>query len=294
MDLVQGWGAGYDRAAGDWWEDRRLASPERLNGNGGNDTLVGGAGDDTLDGGTGTDWLIGGSGSDVFVLSGGKDTVLDFDSGRVVVVDAEGFVPWGAAWILDAIYYDLSWTNAIVMDPAFYGLEHTSWVTALTSGRFVLYDAFGWSASFSSTQGDFDLQSMNMAPLLYDNQPVYVYAYDDDALVGLASFVLDSYTPAAVDFASGTAPGADAASFAGRFTSVDRVVWDGAYSEVTVDDIVLRYTDGHDSIDLPDGLPVDWVIANAVPDGDGGSVLLGGMLTLVGIAPDELESGWFV
>lgn len=53
---------------------------DRIDGLGGNDTLLGDAGNDTLNGGYGNDYLFGEKGNDVFVFkpNNGNDSILDF------------------------------------------------------------------------------------------------------------------------------------------------------------------------------------------------------------------------
>jgi len=53
----------------------------RLNGLGGNDTLIGGAGNDTLDGGTGSDSMTGGGGSDTYIVDSAGDVVNESGGG---------------------------------------------------------------------------------------------------------------------------------------------------------------------------------------------------------------------
>lgn len=129
-----------------------------------------------------------------------------------------------------------------------------------------------------------------------------VKAYDDGQLVGTARLQAATSVKAVGDFLAGTATGVDSAAFTGRFTSVDKIAIDGAggtdsRSHVGTDGLVLQYVSGAqaDRIDLPDGMDVAALLATAVTDGAGGSVLTheAGTLRLVGIAPAELSADWF-
>lgn len=74
---------GNDTLLGQWGNDRLIGSGgnDLLSGHSGNDLLLGGSGDDRLDGGGGQDRLWGGTGADSFLFrSGGRrDVILDFD-----------------------------------------------------------------------------------------------------------------------------------------------------------------------------------------------------------------------
>lgn len=58
-----------------------VSSIERIEGRGGNDTIIGSAGDDTIDGGGGRDILRGGAGNDTFLVSGWRERDT-FDGGE--------------------------------------------------------------------------------------------------------------------------------------------------------------------------------------------------------------------
>lgn len=64
-------------SAGDWIMGNQVAN--RLNGRGGNDSIVGGAGNDTLLGGAGIDTLVGGTGDDVLNGGAGRDILIGSD-----------------------------------------------------------------------------------------------------------------------------------------------------------------------------------------------------------------------
>jgi Ca2+-binding RTX toxin-like protein len=66
----------------------------RLNGMGGNDSLVGGAGNDTLDGGTGNDTMTGGGGSDTYIVDSVSDVVNESGGGTDTI---QSSVSWSLA-----------------------------------------------------------------------------------------------------------------------------------------------------------------------------------------------------
>ncbi|MBI5278188.1 MAG: hypothetical protein HY854_17200 [Burkholderiales bacterium] len=303
-DIVQGYDAYYN--GGSWWEGRASNFNEQLYGDGGKDTLFGGGGDDTLNGGSGDDLLIGGSGSDVFVVSGGRDRIADFGIGDRLI-DFDDVTSGFAGSIYDG-YAGLNWDNeSYVINVAEYAyyypeLVNTGLYIGLHSGGFIAADAYGGSAGFSAIDDDFDLSSAYVTPAYDANLTVTVYAYDDDVLVGTAVMQMDWDHRTFVDFAHGTADGADSASFSGRFTSVDHIVWDGTggvpgspYASgdyVAWDDIRIN-VGGSDLIDLPYGLDAGWVLDNAHYDGYS-TILLAGLLTIEGVAPWQLTESMFV
>lgn len=66
----------------------RNDSGSRLQGEGGNDTLLGGDGDDSLQGGAGSDLLSGGSGNDIYIFKtgeSGSDTIQNYQAGQDVL-----------------------------------------------------------------------------------------------------------------------------------------------------------------------------------------------------------------
>ncbi|HEV2746503.1 MAG TPA: calcium-binding protein, partial [Allosphingosinicella sp.] len=71
---------------------RGLDGGDHLEGGAGNDELRGGNGNDVLNGGSGNDVLIGGEGGDGFQFDNfSVDTMLDFVSGNVILLDAATF-----------------------------------------------------------------------------------------------------------------------------------------------------------------------------------------------------------
>jgi Ca2+-binding RTX toxin-like protein len=64
---------------------------ERIEGRGGNDTIIGSASNDTIDGGGGNDVLAGGDGDDIFLVIGarGRDT-FDGGAGRDLILGSTG------------------------------------------------------------------------------------------------------------------------------------------------------------------------------------------------------------
>ncbi|MBI5278187.1 MAG: hypothetical protein HY854_17195 [Burkholderiales bacterium] len=260
-----------------------------MNGDGGKDTLFGGGGDDVLNGGAGDDVLIGGSGRDTFVLSGGRDVIRDFNLGTKLLdfedVTSSSYadIPYG--------YGGFSWDYEML------ALTRIGWtgLNTVTNGNYAMcQNWFNIEAGMTSVSGDFDLLSGYTAPLQGQNVTVTVRAYDDSVQVGTATFQIDDNVRTFVDFQYGYASGADSYSFSGRFTSIDRLVWDdNAGTTVVWDDIALRDTGNSDLIDLPYGLDAGWVLDNAHYDGYS-TILLAGLLTIEGIAPWQLDESMFV
>ena len=103
IEAIDG-GAGIDTLRGSASNDLldlsgiTLLSIERIDGAGGNDTIVGSAGNDTI---------VGGKGNDVFVMGagGGHDTVADFQRGttRAPLVDVVDVSAWGFASLADVL-----------------------------------------------------------------------------------------------------------------------------------------------------------------------------------------------
>ncbi|MBI5278190.1 MAG: hypothetical protein HY854_17210 [Burkholderiales bacterium] len=257
-----------------------------MNGNGGNDTLLGGAGDDTLNGGAGDDVLVGGSGDDVFVLSGGKDVIRDFGAGQDVTLDFDSLsfgnpIPDG--------YGGLNWNGAY----SYYGTwwPGTGFYYGMESPWGVAYN--GGVASFSSTGTDFDLVSTYVTSGYVYSQTVTFSAWDDGVQVGGASVYTYYMGPTFVSFEDSWTTWPYSYSFWGRFTSIDEVTWhgDGYYTWAVLDN--LRVDASDDRIDLPSGLPADFVLDTASYDGND-TTLLYGLLTLQGVAPWELDATMFI
>ena len=101
-DFVQGKGGRDILIGGDGWDviDGGAGRDVIVGGEGadfliggaGRDKLFGGEGDDQLFGGAGRDKLWGGEGDDGFAISSGFDRIMDFETGKdVIMVDADGF-----------------------------------------------------------------------------------------------------------------------------------------------------------------------------------------------------------
>ena len=297
-DLVLGWGVTLDALTGRATEAAGSAFDEHLLGDQGNDRLFGGAGADILDGGRGDDVLTGGTGRDVFVLSAGHDVITDFGqrSVKTVTLDFEG---WSTRYSLNG-YQGLAWNSSAYVEPLQSG--NVGYRNALTSGKQLMFDSWGNGISFSDSRADFDFASGNFAAAWSNNLVVTLKAWDDGVVVGTAKFQIDTDRTARIDFLHGSATGVDTISFSGRFTSVDKIEFDGAggtdsRSNMGVDDLVLQYvTQGEpDAIALPDGIDPAALLATAASDGAGGTLLTHeqGTLQLVGIAPAEVAAGWF-
>ena len=309
-DILLGWGVTYDAMTGESSEDATKAADEIFNGGQGNDLLFGGAGNDVLHGGAGDDALVGGTGQDRFGLSAGNDVIRDFSAmttTRQVVLDFEGHTSAYSA-DLDG-YKGLNWVNAFVLNTAELPMSGLAgYDTVLTSGTYVGYDGSANGASFSDPTADFDFVSGYFSAAWNRDLVVTVNAYDDGQVVGTATLQLDSDVKAFVNFIAGTATGADSAAFSGRFTSIDAISVDGTGgttqplttgfgTHVAMDDLVLQYvTPGdNDKIDSGDQA-VAALLASAASDGNGGTVLTHatGTITLVGVAPSDVNADYFV
>jgi hypothetical protein len=301
-DLIQT-GSGNDTARGGGGNDT-----ER--GGSGNDQLWGDAGDDRLDGGSGNDTMTGGPGADTFVVSGGSDVITDFSPATTedLLIDFEGIAPEnGRAPIPDG-YKGLDW------HPNFYAGDdndappNSGFTNAINSPDSFAFNAFNRSpVTFASATQDFDLRSGYFAAGWNNDLTLTVQAWDDGAQVGTATIVLDP-VKVFIDFQAGTAPAADSATFAGRFTSIDEVRIFGAGGTpagmggvdplVAMDDLLLGFLSDGDVIDLAPGANVATVVASARSDGQGGTVISpgggSGPLTLQGVAPAEVDASWFV
>lgn len=299
-DTVLGWGTTLDAAGGRAVEAANTSADETLSGDQGNDRLFGGAGQDLLDGGRGDDTLSGGSGRDVFVLSAGHDTITDFHgfTARPVLLDFEG---WTTRASLDG-YRGLTWSSTAWVEPPPAG--NVGYHTVLTSGTQIMFDTWGYGLGFSDARADFDFASGHFASAWATDLVVTVTAYDDGVAVGSARLQLDPTRKATVDFLGQAAPGADSATFSGRFTSIDRVTIDGTggvdrygRTHFGADDFVLQYrTAGDpDRIRLEEGTDIAALMATARSDGAGGTVLrhAEGSLRLVGVEPWQLDAAWF-
>jgi hypothetical protein len=158
----------------------------------------------------------------------------------------------------------------------------------------ILYDSAAHGLSFSDENNDFNLEQADLGVLYGEQATVRVEAWDDGVMVGYQDVALNG--PATIDFTE----------YGELFTSIDKVTFDciaststvpapgGAVDDyVGVDNIVLSY--GDDVIDAPDGCDVDAMIASAVDNGAGGSIITCGDATmeLVGIPPAELDAAMF-
>jgi hypothetical protein len=308
-DTLLGWGVSYDAITGESAEDPAKAADEILNGGQGNDLLFGGAGNDVLHGGAGDDSLVGGSGQDRFGLSAGNDVIEDFSAmttTRQVVLDFEGYTSAYSA-DLDG-YKGLNWVNAFVLNAAELPLGDSGYDTVVTSGSYVGYDAYANGASFSDPAADFNFVSGYFAAAWNRDLVVTLNAYDDGQLVGTATLQLDSDVKSFVNFMAGTATGADSAVFSGRFSSIDAISMDGTGgttqpfttgfgTHIAMDDLVLQYVTAGDGDKIDSGeYAVAELLASAASDGNGGTVLTHatGTITLVGVAPSDVNADYFV
>lgn len=293
-DVVLGWGMSYDSGTRVATEDATKIWNEFLNGGLGNDTLYGGAGNDVLNGGGGNDILVGGSGQDIFVLSAGDDVIRDFHPATYATVNFEDLT--NANVVINGSYAGLTWTNLAVTPYTYYG--PSGYVTVLTSGIGVGYDAYALDVAFSNTTTDFDFVSGYFASAWTITEIVTVNAYDDGNLVGTAVFQNSQATKSLVSFVDGTATnqGAYIATFTGRFTSIDEVRISSPGLHIAMDDLVLRYSGSEtDVIQVPIGTDLAALMATATSDGHGGTMLATaeGTLTIAGVLPASVNSSWF-
>jgi hypothetical protein len=263
----------------------------------GNDNITGGSGADYIDGGAGNDIMTGNGGIDTFALSRGQDVIQDFEA-TVKIYDTIDFEELAPADYFGSLvpdgYKDLDWNNTFYVNFSNNGYNPSGYENVNNSPINSAYDGYADGMSFSNPDEDFDLVSAYMAAAWNNDLEVTVNAYDDDVLVGTATLVLDP-TKELIDFSLY----ADANN---RFTSIDTVeiVGEGGTGvggeHVAMDDIVLAYGEPGDLIDVPDGCDITALLASAVSDGHGGTVLTCGTdtLTLTGVAPGELTADMFV
>lgn len=275
---------------------------DMLDGGQGDDTLDGGEDDDRLDGGKGDDELTGGAGSDVFVLSQGNDTIIDFHP----LKETDVRIDFEAAQI-DEIgnpmppgYAGLTWDQAGVIKADTYLLNPSGYQAVLNSGDAVGFDLNMDGLSFSDTENDFNFSSGYFAAAWNNNLTVTFTAFDDDEVVGTATFTLDP-EKTYIDFSSSP-------EIIGRFTSIDSVSINsyggedaeglpGSGDFFAMDDLTLTYLVQDDTIDVADDMDVDALIASATYNLDGDVVLHydGGSLTLMGVTDvAEVSADWFV
>lgn len=267
-----------------------------LSGGDGKDAIFGGYGNDRIDGGKGNDDLTGGAGLDSFVLSAGNDIIRDFlpTTKTSLLIDFEGITSSGAFAEIPANYAGLTWTNAYALGKDLH--PGSGYVAAINSGQAVGFDGFAEGLSFSDTLKDFDFVSGYFAAAWNNGLALTIEAYDDNVLVGTATLSLDPTQTFVVL--------ADYSNAGNRFTSIDKVVIDGAGgtpwgsdgSHVAMDDLLLNYGAPGDVIDVSNGYDVAALAASAATDGHGGTLLTHsqGTVTLVGVDPWDVSEAWFV
>jgi len=273
------------------------AGADTMTGSANNDLLFGYASNDTLNGGAGDDQLHGGAGSDTFVWSSGNDVIHDFET--TTTIDFEGLVARDSVDQIPNGYMGLDWDNAGAIGDQLN--PSSGYPTALNSGTTTAYDMRGAGLAFSDAAQDFDFLSGYFAAAWNNDNTVSVIAYDDGAEVGRATFRVDQFTRASVDFANATATGVDSGVgidpvFTGRFTSIDRVSIDGSGSHLSMDDLIIRRPIPIDRIDLATGTDINALLATATDDGAGNARLTLGAdtLTLIGIDYTLIDASWFV
>lgn len=287
VDLATGKGTGGD-AQGD-----TLISMEKVIGSAFNDRLTGDGGNNVF---------TGGDGNDVFVMTKGKDVITDFvvHPGTAVLIDFES-LPAGAPNVSRPIpngYLGLDWSTEWSVGT---GYSELGFGSSLNSGaNYALGVPLNSSPSFSSHAVDFSFNSGYLASRV--GRAMHVEAWDDGVKVGTAALDLLLATKSFVDFQAGTATNVESASFTGRFNSIDEVRFvrnDGLNIAfwIDVDDLSLSMgaVEG-DKIDLADGTDIAALVASAVSNGSGGTLLThaGGTLNLVGVDPGAVSADWFI
>jgi len=270
------------------------------------ENVIGSAFDDVLTGDKGNNILTGGDGDDIFVLTKGKDVITDFTPGIAGTPSTEVLIdfqdrPLNQTVLFD-VYQGLNWNWGVT-----HGLN-------APNGYQLLYDFDGdigfrtvdddfdglVNATLHSTSTDFDLQSLEISgggAILLD---VRIEAYDDSILVG--SVELSSVERVSVDFVNKIEIGAVGTPvFSGHFTSIDAVRFVHlANNNIAIDDIKIVYPgipgDGGDRIDVADGTDIAALVASAVSNGKGGTMLTHsqGKLELLGVDPSSVSADWFV
>jgi hypothetical protein len=276
---------------------------DRLHGDNGTDTLYGSAGGDRLDGGQGSDTATGGDGADTFVMSTGDDVVLDFSPAVPVLIDFEGIAPQNNDAQIPDGYAGLDWSDGFWAYDDGAAPAGSGYANVIASGEAGGYNFEANDVSFTSDT-DFDLLSVFLAAAWNTELNVTIEAWDDGLQVGEATLTFD-FLQIAVDFQAGTAPFADVAFFSGTFDSIDEVriassggvdaVPGGEGSHVAMDDLLIAFNDG-DLIEVPLGTDLDDLVAGAVDDGSGNTVLSlpGRTMTLEGVDVADVSTDWFV
>ncbi|MFO1081915.1 MAG: hypothetical protein U1E23_14955 [Reyranellaceae bacterium] len=272
VDLTTGRGSGGD-AQGD-----TLFSIENI---------AGSSHDDVLKGDKGNNAMTGGDGADVFVMTTGKDVITDFTPTHDTVINFNDLWSLSAFAVpngYDGLNWNMGFTTTAVEGYLNLGL-----------GSPVAY-SFGGNGSFRTAGADFTLKSAYMVAPFRDNEQITVRGWDDGVLKVTQTFTL-GVERTFIKFLG--------------FDSIDKVTLEASggtqhpgYSNTTefvvaLDDITIAFDDSAGDkirVDTPLGMTVDQMIANAVSDGHGGTLLKyqGGQLDLQGIAPQDVKAEWFV
>jgi len=276
------------------------------------ENVIGSAFDDVLTGDKGNNVLTGGDGEDIFVVTKGKDVITDFIPGTAGTPGTEVLIDFQEPTlapdqytVVPVGYLALDWSLAFrVVNPT--GSQNLVILQDGSDDQVGFVEGGGVTGSpppvgFSSSTGDFDLKSMDLSGGNIPNVNVRVEASDDGVVVGTFTLIAASGR-FAVDFATASVAGGTATTtaFTGRFTSVDKVVIvPQSLNTFGVDDIRIAYPGipgGGDRIDVADGTDIAAVVASAVSNGNGGTMLTHsqGTLELLGIDPGSVSADWFV
>jgi hypothetical protein len=124
------------------------------------------------------------------------------------------------------------------------GYESTGYATALQSGDYVAFNAWGSMMSFT-TAGDetFGLASGFFASAWEETHSVTIEARRDGNIVGTAELILNRTQAAEVDFINQTVDENAIALFEGQFNNVDEVIITSNGTQVAMDDLVIIGSD---------------------------------------------------
>ncbi|MFO1160937.1 MAG: hypothetical protein U1E60_19005 [Reyranellaceae bacterium] len=277
VNLATGKGSGGD-AQGD-----TLISIEKV---------IGSAYDDTFIGSKGNDSFTGGAGNDKFVMSAGDDTITDFTPVNYTLIDFNDR-PQSSLAPVPSGYGGLNWSNVSTNGPQYSSYPNTGYAND-GLGTAVAYNGSGNEGTITTAGADFSLKSAYMAAAWNDNLQVTVQGWDDGVLKVTQIFAL-GVNRTLVNFVGFDS--IDKVTFVGTGGTQHAGFTGGSGSQVVWDDIRLAFDNAPgDRIDVPDGTDVAALVASAVTDGLGGSLVIHsqGTIHLVGVQPQDVKADWFV